>query len=82
MSTKRIGWITNVCEKNAERIARELLVGNKNRVISIGNPAPTKQHDKNELMKMGIAGLYDCDPEMIDQLKGFKHIFYNREKKQ
>lgn len=70
----RLGWITNTRKDDAEKVARELLAGHKNRAIFIGNPKPTDTYTKQELLEMGIAGLWDCHPAMMDQLRVCKDI--------
>jgi len=70
----RLGWITNTRKDEAEKVACELLAGHKKRAIFIGNPKPTDTYTKQQLIEMGIVGLYDCHPESINQLRGFKDI--------
>ena len=71
----KLGWITNVWVSEAEKVASELLEGHPTRVIVVGNPAPTEAYTRVELIKMGVRGLYECDPSQADQMRGFQNIF-------
>lgn len=66
----RVGWITNCSKAEAHKIARELLLGCKNRVITIGAPKASKKFNECELADAGMVGLYDADPSTADQMRG------------
>lgn len=71
----KLGWITNCRETDAQRAIQELLLGNDNRVITIGAPKVTEKYNKKELADMDIVGLYDADKEMADQCRGLTRTF-------
>lgn len=71
----RLGWLTNCWVDEAQKTARDLILGHKVRVIMIGNPKPTEAYTKEELIDMGVVGLYECDPSQADQMRGFQNIF-------
>jgi len=69
----RMGWITNCGKTEAHKIARELLLGHKNRVITIGAPKASETFNECELAAAGIVGLYDADPSTADQMRGLSN---------
>ena len=68
-----IGWITNCFEQDKEGILADLL-DVPGRVIQVGRPKATERYSADELIKMDVVGLYDVDPSMADQCRGFADI--------
>lgn len=70
----KLGWITNIHDKEAEEFANELSERHDLCAIMIGKPKPTDTYTTDQLIDMEIVGLYACDYSTADQMRGFCNI--------
>lgn len=52
-------WLTNAAVRDTDRLWKVLLAGHPGRVICAGDPAPTEWFGVDELIQMGVVGVYE-----------------------